>query len=232
MKTLFAWDFHGVLEKDNVYAVQDTCNRVLAELDIPRRITLEETIKLYGKNWINYFIYLCPDSTKEEIWQMREKAIEVGMKKMKGIVKPMDYSVEVLNKIKKNGNSNIVLSNARPEDIEDFLETTGFIPLLDYYTGVPKEKESEDLCIATYKGKVLSEYAKTNGFSRKFMIGDNESDVKAGKIAGATTFRFVNKYLLPEDEIIDDAVKRIRKESKADYVITDLRDVLKYGPMV
>jgi len=39
-KILFVWDFHGVLERGNEYAVQDVCNRVLKEFGINRHATI------------------------------------------------------------------------------------------------------------------------------------------------------------------------------------------------
>lgn len=229
-KVLFAWDFHGVLEKGNEYAVQETCNRILEEFGKTRRITLKETLDWYGISWYQYYKNLCPNSSDKEIREMVEKDLEIGMVATEKFMKPMDYAVEVLNEIKQGGNSNMIISNSRPENIKDFLKAIGISTLVDDYIGVPKEKESGNLCIATHKGHILRDYAKKHGFSKIVMIGDKETDVEAGNIAGATTFRFVNKDLLLDEEIIH----KIRKESKANYVITDLRKVLNIlnGPMV
>lgn len=227
MKTLFAWDLHGVLEKGNVYAVQEICNTVLKEFGKSRRISIEEVVEWYGISWYHYYRNLCPEALDREIREMIEWDHRMGKSATRKFMKPMDHSLEVLKKIKDSGNSNVVITNTRPENIRHYLEDIGIIRLLDDFIGVPKEKEAGDFCIVTHKGEALKDYAEKHGFSKMVMIGDKETDVLAGKIAGAVTFRFINKDLLKNKEI-----ENIRKESVADHVITDLRDVIKRGPMV
>jgi phosphoglycolate phosphatase-like HAD superfamily hydrolase len=226
MKTLFAWDLHGVLEKGNIYAVQEICNTVLKEFGKSRRISIDEVIEWYGSSWYQYYRNLCPESPDEEIREMIEWDHRMGKGFTKKFMKPMDHAPEVLKKIKKTGNSNVVITNTRPENISRYLEDIDIINFLDDFIGVPKEKETGDFSIVIHKGNALKDYAKERGFPKVVMIGDKETDVQAGKIAGAVTFRFINKDLLSDEKIND-----IKEETEADYVITDLREVLKVtGP--
>ncbi|UCG95292.1 MAG: HAD hydrolase-like protein, partial [archaeon] len=185
MKTLFAWDLHGVLEKGNVHAVQNICNTVLKEFGKSRRISIEEVIELYGSSWYQYYRKLCPEAPESEIREMIEWDHRMGKIFTKKFMKPMDHVLDVLKEIKETGNSNVVITNTRPENISRYLEDIGIIRFLDGFIGVPKEKENENFCIIEHKGKVLKDYAKKHGFSKVVMIGDKETDVKAGKIAGA-----------------------------------------------
>ena len=227
MKILYAWDFHGVLEKDNEIAVMKTCNKVMRKYGKSRRITEDETLDWYGRSWQEYFKRLSPGSSPSELDDMVEDALVIGMEVKDLYVKPMDHAMEVLSEIKNEGNSNIIISNTRPAHIQNFVDLVGISTYVDGIIGVPKEKEHSKLDIAMHKGMELFRYARENGFSMANMIGDRETDVQAGEIAGAYTYRFASYKDLRNESIED-----IKRRTIADKVITDLRDVLKYGPIV
>lgn len=75
-KLLFAWDFHGVLEKDNDLAVQEVCNTILSENQIVKKITLQEVRNLYGKRWYEYWQYLLPQASSPQIEFFVQRSVE------------------------------------------------------------------------------------------------------------------------------------------------------------
>ena len=154
---------------------------------------------------------------------MRERAIELSKRLTPKYVKPTPHSQEVLSKIKETENYNLVISNAREDRLKEFLEITELIDLIDFYIGVPEDiGKDPNFSIVKYKTDIINEYTKKFGVNKKVVIGDQETDVEAGKLAGAITYRFLNPSLFTKEKI-----EAIRKTSKADHVITDLREVLK-----
>ncbi len=67
-KILFVWDFHGVLEKGNVYTVQKLCNLVLKDFGTGREISIKEAMDWYGISWFDYFKSAVPQGNPE-MWQ-------------------------------------------------------------------------------------------------------------------------------------------------------------------
>jgi len=122
---LFAWDFHGVLEKDNDLAVMEVCNKVLEELNLSMRITLEEVRKLYGARWYDYFDYLLPNFSPDKKRKCAQRGIKIGLRIAANYIKPNDWAEYVLKEITKKGHHNIVVSTSTPAVIEWFVECTG-----------------------------------------------------------------------------------------------------------
>ena len=113
---LFVWDFHGVLEKDNEHAVVEVTNQVLTEAGIKNRLTLEKCRELYGKKWSVFFKHLAPDADEKTILNMVQRGIDISQETdvISRHIKPMDFSHEVLKKIKNTGHENLILSNTHP----------------------------------------------------------------------------------------------------------------------
>jgi len=76
-KTLFVWDFHGTLEKNNVKAVQEIVNKTLKSFGKSREISLEKSVELYGLSWVDYFRSAYPEGSLSEWVKMKERAIEI-----------------------------------------------------------------------------------------------------------------------------------------------------------
>ena len=225
-KILFVWDFHGVLEKDNEKAVQELCNFVLKKYGINREMTLEETLDWYGLSWFDYFKLLIPDGDPE-LWQSMVKRTlslqQIGWDIVKKHIKPQDYSEEVLKIIKDKGHHSIVLSNSRPAHAKRFANVVGLTDYLNEIIGADSDDNSRihnnpniNKEIHDIKTEILNNFLKNKNYKKVVAIGDKESDIRAGKNCGAVTYLFFNSE-----------VKKNAHNTKADYTISDLREVLK-----
>jgi phosphoglycolate phosphatase-like HAD superfamily hydrolase len=208
-KRLFAWDFHGTLEQGNDKAVLEIMKIVLANHGIDTKITMEDVHRLYGDTWYAYFREFAPG---KKIDLLVEEAVRTSEKITRKYLKPADYATEVLSKIKEVGDTNAVISLSREYRLKDFIECIGIEKYIDIVRGVPKyiERGAQEEWKVNYKAEEIK--ARSGDFDRTIVIGDREADVAAGKLCGATT------YLIRHDG---------RKvDSNADFVITDLREVL------
>jgi len=219
MKKLFIWDFHGTLEKDNIYAVKAIIDRTLKAFNINREISLNETIKNYGLSWIDYFHFVYPQGNIKVWRQMKEKAEEIQKEQhlVEKYIKPADKAKEVLEKIQKNGHKNIILSNSAPQWIKRFVKMVKLEKYVDEIFGLNLHNLSrKGKDISDKKYEALQKYINNNKFDKLIKIGDRDSDIKAGKMLGATTYYIKNKF--NQDN---------KLEIKPDYTISDLREVLK-----
>jgi len=219
-KILFVWDFHGVLEKDNIYAVRDICNLVLDEFGFAKKITIQETIKYYGLSWLDYFKFTLPEGNYE-LWNQMVKRVltlqEKGWNIIKSHIKPRDFSKDVLQKIKENNNYNILLTNSSVEHAKRFIDFIDLAKYIDEVKGVDYHwscRPNQE--IHNLKSQLLLDFLKIKNYKKIIAIGDRESDIKAGKNCGAITYLFV-----------DLKINKRPEETEADYVISDLREILK-----
>jgi phosphoglycolate phosphatase-like HAD superfamily hydrolase len=218
-KILFAWDFHGTLEKDNVYAVYELCNLVLKEFGYEKQVSMKEVLDWQGLSWFDYFKLSVP-SGSDKIWREMVNRVlslqEKGWEIIKKYIKPRDFAREVLFEIKSKGHENILLTNSEQAHAEKFAAAVGISDLMDGVIGVDTHRQTRiNKEIHNIKGEVLRNFLSGKEYSKVVMIGDKESDVKAGKSCGAVTYLFSG----PE---VGSA-----KETTADHKINDLREVLK-----
>ena len=109
------------------------------------------------------------------------------------------------------------MSNTPPQHVRtftDLLKITQYfndIIGVDSYSGSGTKRKTQDT-----KSRVLKDYLRNKKDRKIILIGDSEGDVKTGEKCGAVTYFFV----APE-------FRKYRKNKEADYLISDLRDVLK-----
>jgi len=219
-KILFVWDLHGTLEKGNVRAVCELTNLVLRDSGIKKKITLQNAVDWYGLSWFDYFKLAVPEGN-QQLWEELLKRLfslkEKGWAVIKKHMKLRDFATEVLKTIRKQGHHNIILSNTPPQHIQtftDLLKITHYfndIIGVDSYLSTGVNKKNQDT-----KSQVLRGFLKNREYKKVILIGDSEGDVRAGKKCGAITYLFV-----------DPEFKKYRKNTEANYVIFDLKDVLK-----
>lgn len=217
MTNLFIWDFHGVLEKDNEYAVQEVVNRVLPEFDIIRKATVEECRALYGKKWADYYKFYNPEADEETINSMVNRAVEisVGEKIASKHIKPMDHAKEVLETIAQKGHVNLLMSNSSPEALDYFLEAVGLQDSFDYKFAADRHRKDyakntkEEYLIGFFSIELL-----THGpdYDKIILIDDSETGIEMGLKIGAVTYHFSRNG---------------NPCKKAHYSISDLREVLR-----
>jgi HAD superfamily hydrolase (TIGR01549 family) len=210
MAKLFAFDFHGVLEKNNEYAVQELMKMTLRHFGFETHVSIEKVQAIYGKPWFDYMKHFAPvsDSTAQA---MVDKVLEIQAENgvVQRFIKPQDHAREVLGKIQEGGHRSIVVSNTYPEHISMFLNALQLGKLVHKNYGV----DSKQGVIS--KEDILKRAAQEYDADSIVMIGDTEEDIQAGKAAGATTYLFINR-----------ANVNRKFTTEPDYIIHDLRDVL------
>ncbi|MBW2965898.1 HAD hydrolase-like protein [Candidatus Woesearchaeota archaeon] len=212
MGNLFVWDFHGVLETGNEYAVQDVVNKVLPEFGISRKATVEECLMLYGKKWADYYRFYNSDADEETIHRMVEKAVEisVGEKIARKYMKATEYAHDVLGSIRKKGDVNLIMSNSSPEALDYFLEIVNMQDSFDFKFAADGHRIEYSI---DSKARYLEEFLKDRNFDKIIVIDDMEEGIERGLKFNAITFMYNRN--------------RTQVKSKAHHIITDLREVLK-----
>jgi len=210
---LFVWDFHGVLEKDNEKAVMTISNTVLKNAGFKKCFSNEDNEKFLGLKWYEYFENLLPHLSKDECLKLQSDCLEYSKSNphlIAGHIKAGDYAIEVLDKISKSGNEQIIISNTRQPDLLYFLDTIGVRKYFD-----------DDKIIGTnahqtfaLKIDALQSYLQGKKFNKIVVIGDSESDLKLGRAVGAVTYFYKHPH------------RQHESTTNADHIIKDLRDVL------
>ena len=218
MQYLFIFDLHNTLVKDNDLAVANAMNSVLAGRRRNARVDIEYVRNYQAtlKPFSEYFRAVLPDVSQREIEEMTLATKEMCEKFMiKKYVKKMDGAEEVLQKIRKNGDTVFVLSFSTIASIDIYLQVTGLSKYIDKRIGIESSQEIDgDDDPSKVKAKLLEEHlraAKTK-YGRIFMIGDSVFDMRAGKLVGAT-----NIYFTKTGEVLD----------IADYSIDNLHGIIK-----
>jgi len=212
MGNLFDWDFHGVLETGNEYAVQEVVNRVLPLFGITRKATVEECLMMYGKKWADYYKFYNPKADEETIHKMVEKAVEisVGEKIASKHMKAAEYARYVLWKIEEYNHTNLLMSNSSEEALDYFLESVKLQDCFDFIFAADGHRKEYNV---DSKARYLEGFLKNKKFDKIIVIDDMEEGIERGLKFGAITYRYHRNGA--------------KVESKAHYVITDLREVLR-----
>jgi len=211
--TLFVWDFHGVLEKDNEKAVKVISNKILTQFGFTEQLTDKLNEEYLGLKWYQYFEKLLPNISKEKCLELQAacfKFVEDDPTILASQIKTNDHVVEVLTKIANSNNQQIVISNTRQKDLFWFLDTINIRIFFDDNNVIGVNAHQ------THGSKIdaLKDYLKDKNFKKIVTIGDSEGDLKLGKEVGAITYFYKHP-------------KRNHEETQnADYIINDLREVL------
>lgn len=209
---LFVWDFHGVLEKDNDLAVLDISNSILALHGYDVRLSEADVRAYYGLKWYEYFEKVLPGLEKEAYLALQAECFDYDNKAIVAkYIKPTDHALEVLKTIKDNGHDQILLSNTRPYDLDWFIDLVG---MKKYF---PKAKLFGVNAHQTHsnKSEALVNYLENNKFDDIVIIGDSESDMALKEVTDGKTYFYSHPHL------------KLNSAVMADYVITDLRKILK-----
>jgi phosphoglycolate phosphatase-like HAD superfamily hydrolase len=212
---LFVWDFHGVLEKGTENLTVVLTNEVLSELNYPQRLNAKTCRKLFGLKWYQIFEYLLPTEKYEKHIELQNKCFEKGhttyANKIREYTKPNDNIHEVLEKISKKHHQ-ILLSNTEPEALIQFMDLTNikkyFLP--KNYFGIDTHHPESNKT----KKETLKKFLQNKKYEQIIIIGDTEADMELKEIGGGTTYLYHYPGTLP-------------KVTNADFIITDLKMVLK-----
>lgn len=214
---LFVWDFHGVLEKDNEKAVVEITNLILSKSGYIERLTLEACHRFYGLRWFQYFEKLLPDKKRVEHLRLTKLCVERENNNKHDIIrkhiKANDYVFEVLEKIKKAGHAQIIISNTDMISLIMFLEDIG----LEKYFNEDNIFAADNHCGHKQESKtqILKKYLQGKNFEKIVVVGDSPDDIElASVIKNSVSYLYAHPW------------KEFRGD-KADYKINDLREVLK-----
>ena len=211
---LLVTDLHDTLIANNGRALVESTNYSLEKHGKKERVDLDFCKKYLGRPWALFFKTRCPDSSKEEIESMVETAKAEGLKLYPKYIKPMDNAIEVLNEIKKRGDVVVAMSSTTYEAFDGYLNAIGIRKLIDHKIGIRREHENDDsFDVVGYKANEIKKFKNGKNFDKKAVVGDSELDVEVGIITGLSTFFFS---------------KEGRKLEKADYSISDLRELLPF----
>ena len=214
MPNLYVWDFHGTLEKGNEHCVREICTNILEQYGYYRKVTLDEVLYLYGSSWKVYYKTLVPSLTDGMIDKMVEDSVALSEKIAANYIKPMDYALDALLTLKTKGHVNIIVSNCRQNRLDAFSEMVGITPLVAAKIGISEKEIMLENDVVKQKAAFIMKFANGQKFNKLFMIGDRETDVEAGLLAGATAVLF--------------NPRKANVDTKAHYTITDLREVLNF----
>jgi len=212
MAILFIWDFHGVLEKDNINALEEFLNYGLEKRGHDRRITKKECRQWYGLSFDDYIKNLLPRADEAERKKVAGVCSEVAWDHIKKHIKPQDMAEEVLERIALADHCNIVVSNSTPAAIYRFVDLVGLTRYFDEVIGVDRDEQEEDYSHIEAKAEAIEKYLADKEFDRLVLVGDREDDIKVGQRLGAVTYLFD-----PDD---------FRKRTSADFKIKELERVL------
>lgn len=212
MTDLYAFDLHGTLVVGNEDALVESTNRSLEKNGLKGSLTTKDAQKWQGDTWANIVRRLYPDASTEQIAKIVADAKEYDDIVIPKHVHLREHARKALEKIKSDGNSVLIISNTTPKALSMYFEYLGISDLVDYTIGITDEEENRGgFDVGGLKGRRLRAYVKGGNFGRVVMTGDTEDDVKAGKIAHATTV-----YINPNG---------IKSET-ADYSIEDLEQFM------
>lgn len=220
---LFVWDFHGVLEEGNIAALVEFANLTLASFGIDRKISNIEATKWYGQSWYDYFKNAYPAGNDKLFRAMVKKVLAIQNRHWEVVqktIKPREHAMDVFSTIGRKKHQNVLLSNTHPKRIRKFTDELKMTDCFERILGINIHNRSRtQLKLEEIKAEVLKRYLKNKQFEAVVAIGDKEHDVLAGKLCGATT------YLFLAPELYTKPLKS--SETAADFIISDLRKVLK-----
>ncbi|MFQ5940258.1 MAG: HAD family hydrolase [Nitrososphaerales archaeon] len=195
MQQLFIFDLHNTLVKDNDLVVVTAMNSVLAERDLNVRVDVEYVRHYQAtlKPFSSYFRNILPTTPEEIIEEMtaatKDKCEKVLIAKY---VKKMEDAEYVLSEIKKRNDLIYVLSFSMITSIDIYLNVIGLGKHIDKRIGIDSAQEIRAGGDAgEIKASLITKHLdNTIRYDRTFMIGDSVSDMKAGRLLGATNIYF------------------------------------------
>lgn len=209
---LFVWDFHGVLEKDNEIAVLEISNKALEQNGFIERFSEQDVRDYYGLKWYEYFERLLPNEDNDLHRKLQNDSIAIsdGSNIVSKHIKPNDFAVDVICKIKESGHDQILLSNTAPEHLLNFIKFVNMEGLFDddKIIGVDAHRNFTD------KKQAFAGYLSNKDFDKIIIIGDSDGDMQLKNSSNQVTYFYRHPYL------------KSAHSSKADYFINDLREIL------
>lgn len=211
---LFVWDFHGVLEKDNEYAVIEVSNLILKKHGYKQRFNAKDRDQLYGLKWYRYFAHLLPDEPEEVHFKLQRACVEYEEyfpQVVEKYIKPGKYAHRVLSAVSKI-HDQILISNVSDIALGRFMKS---VRVDKFFPNGKAFATNSHKKISTYtKADFLKRYLKGRRYQEIIIIGDRPHDMEMKQVAGGTTYLYAHPH-------------REHPQAEADYKINDLREILK-----
>jgi phosphoglycolate phosphatase-like HAD superfamily hydrolase len=211
---LFVWDFHGVLERGNEYAVRDISNLVLERFGYAQRLSLDDCLLLGGRKWHEYFAHVLPSERHARHLELEQEGYAYAASHEEVMVKyvrPADHASEVLARIRAAGHTQLLLSHTTDDGIAFFLRCVGLDGFFPAGHAIAICNDGHD---GLSKEAALRQFLSGKDFERIIIVGDSPSDIALAGVGGGATYLYAH----PGVDF---------KECDADYRIRDLREVLK-----
>jgi len=156
-------------------------------------------------------IGVAPDADEKIIHEMVERSIEIGVgeKIAAKHIKQNDFAHDVLKEISSKGHTNLIMSNSCDAALDMFLEDVGLQNAFHFKFGADNHRGEYG---ENTKIKILKNFLKDKNFDKIIVIDDMEEGIEMGLKFNAVTYLFSRNG---------------RKNTKAHFVINDLREVLK-----
>ncbi|MEM2759691.1 MAG: HAD hydrolase-like protein [Nitrososphaerales archaeon] len=216
MQKLFIFDLHNTLVSENDKVVVTAMNSLLAEKGLNVRVDIEYVRHYQArlKPFSSYFRDVMPSVPENVIEEMTLATKERCEKSLIAkYIKKMQDAEYVLSEIKKRSDLIYVLSFSMASSIDIYLTVTGLDKYVDKRIGIEGSQEIHgDGDPGEVKAWLIKKHLKNGEYSRIFMIGDSMSDMRAGKLIGATTIYFTGtrEYLDMADYSIDRLIDIIK----------------------
>src|SRR3990167_6020966 len=120
---LFAWDFHGTLERGVEIGFWHILKQLAKKWQIKEDFKLEEVRRLYGVSVFDYLHHFFPKSSHKQIKAMMVRVAQVqNQNHLKIYVTAAPGAIEILSKIKnyaqKHKIEKIIVIGDKPDDIQ------------------------------------------------------------------------------------------------------------------
>ena len=193
---VFAWDFHGTLERGVEVGFWQILKILAKEHKISEDFQLKEVRKLYGTSIAAYLRHFFPTSSEGVIKVMMKRIAEAqNQDHLKSYIKAVPGAKEILSKIKKAGHKNIVISNSHPNHINPLIKILGMADLIEEVYAIDRHYVNKKIDPIKEKTKILKKLIKLNKLKNGELIaiGDRSTDVNAGLAAGAITYQYIRQ---------------------------------------
>jgi len=190
---LFVWDLHGTLEQGNEDAAIEVSNMALAQSGYRQRFRPEDSRRLYGLKWYQYFEWLLPDEPYETHVALQSASFALSDAHPEVIaryMRPAGHAHAALQAIHESLHRQILISNTKPTSVPAYLaalEMTHFFGADNAFSVNAHAREAR-----RNKEDVLEEFLRGKRFDKVIVIGDSGTDLRLAKAHNATAYLYAH----------------------------------------
>jgi phosphoglycolate phosphatase-like HAD superfamily hydrolase len=213
---LFIWDLHGTLEQGNENASIEISNRVLESFGYAQRFADDDSARLYGLKWYQYYEVLLPDESADTHIALQAASFALsnspeGIEIVTRHMKPSQNAVKTLQAITQD-HEQVLISNTVPESLPVYINALKLHDYFDVHNAIAVNQHARDAKRTKYDA--LSDFAKGKEYDGFIVIGDSATDMELARQASATGYLYAHAGYPFRSDL-------------GDYKIHDLADVLR-----